>query len=77
VVSGHPNIKAFITHGGQNSILETVYAGKPVLAIPCFADQFRNAAAVAKKAFGTYVSLSDVTVDTLTAALYELLNNEK
>jgi UDP:flavonoid glycosyltransferase YjiC (YdhE family) len=77
LVAGHPNIKAFITHGGQNSILETVYAGKPVLAIPCFGDQFRNAATVVKKAFGTYVSLSDITVDTLTAALHELLSNEK
>uniref|UniRef100_A0A914VX53 UDP-glucuronosyltransferase n=1 Tax=Plectus sambesii TaxID=2011161 RepID=A0A914VX53_9BILA len=49
---GHPNVKAFVTHGGQNSILETVYAGKPVLTIPCFADQFRNAAMVEKKGFG-------------------------
>ncbi len=77
MVSGHPNVKAFITHGGQNSILETVYAGKPVLAIPCFADQFRNAATVVKKGFGTHVSLMDITVDTLTAALHELLSNEK
>uniref|UniRef100_A0A914XEI7 UDP-glucuronosyltransferase n=1 Tax=Plectus sambesii TaxID=2011161 RepID=A0A914XEI7_9BILA len=74
---GHPHVKAFITHGGQNSILETVYAGKPVLTIPCFADQFRNAATVVKKAFGTRVpSMSALTVDSLTAALHDLLSNE-
>uniref|UniRef100_A0A914XHB5 UDP-glucuronosyltransferase n=1 Tax=Plectus sambesii TaxID=2011161 RepID=A0A914XHB5_9BILA len=75
---GHPNVKAFITHGGQNSILETVYAGKPVLTIPCFGDQFRNAATVVRKGFGTRVpSMSVLTVDSLTAALHDLLNNEK
>uniref|UniRef100_A0A914XED4 UDP-glucuronosyltransferase n=1 Tax=Plectus sambesii TaxID=2011161 RepID=A0A914XED4_9BILA len=75
---GHPNVKAFVTHGGQNSILETVYAGKPVLTIPCFADQFRNAATVVKKAFGTRLSsMSALTVDSLTAALQDLLNNVK
>uniref|UniRef100_A0A914XFW2 UDP-glucuronosyltransferase n=1 Tax=Plectus sambesii TaxID=2011161 RepID=A0A914XFW2_9BILA len=74
---GHPHVKAFITHGGQNSILETVYAGKPVLTIPCFGDQFRNAATVVRKGFGTRVlSMSALTVDSLTAALHDLLNNE-
>uniref|UniRef100_A0A914XI84 UDP-glucuronosyltransferase n=1 Tax=Plectus sambesii TaxID=2011161 RepID=A0A914XI84_9BILA len=75
---GHPNVKAFITHGGQNSILETVYAGKPVLTIPCFADQFRNAATVVRKGFGTRLpTMSALTDDSLTAALQDLLNNEK
>lgn len=40
----HPAIKVFMTHGGISSIMETVYAGKPILALPFIGDQFLNAA---------------------------------
>lgn len=32
----------FITHGGQNSLMQAVYHAVPVLAIPLFGDQFDN-----------------------------------
>lgn len=44
--SAHPNLVAFITHGGMNRILEAVNHGKPMIAVPLFGDQNRNTQAV-------------------------------
>ena len=38
-----PRTRAFISHTGLNSYLESSYAGVPILAIPLFADQPHNA----------------------------------
>lgn len=45
-VLGHPNVKAFVTHAGSNSIYEAAYHAKPVVCIPLMADQLDNAAKV-------------------------------
>lgn len=38
-----PNLSAVITHGGNNSITESIYFGHPQVVIPLFYDQYDNA----------------------------------
>jgi len=39
----YPLVDCVIAHGGNNSLYESFYFGKPLLLIPIFADQFDNA----------------------------------
>lgn len=36
-------VDLFLTHGGQNSFMESLMAGTPVVVCPGFADQIANA----------------------------------
>jgi UDP:flavonoid glycosyltransferase YjiC (YdhE family) len=42
LILNHPAIRLFVSHGGWNSLLEVMWAGKPTLVWPKFGDQFRN-----------------------------------
>ena len=48
----HDKVRLFITHGGFNSMTETVYHAKPVIVFPMFADQPNTAAFVVSRKVG-------------------------
>ena len=35
-VLAHPNVKVFVTHGGYNSIIESIYHSKPMVVFPIY-----------------------------------------
>lgn len=76
-VLDHPNVKVFITHGGYGGTTESIYNGKPMLAIPFFGDQKKNAAEIERQGYGLTLEMEEVTEETITNALKELLVNEK
>lgn len=45
-ILGHPAVKAFVTHAGNNGLYEAVYHGKPVVSVPIMNEQPGNAAKV-------------------------------
>ncbi|KHJ84234.1 hypothetical protein OESDEN_16055 [Oesophagostomum dentatum] len=47
-----PRLTLFVTHGGAGSLLESATQGKPVVVVPLFGDQMRNAKVVTKFGFG-------------------------
>uniref|UniRef100_A0A0N5A983 glucuronosyltransferase n=1 Tax=Syphacia muris TaxID=451379 RepID=A0A0N5A983_9BILA len=54
-ILGHKSLVAFITHGGMNSLVETTRIGKPVVVIPLFGDQERNANLLERAGIGIKV----------------------
>lgn len=76
-ILAHPNVKLFITHGGLLSTTETLYNGVPVLSIPVTGDQKLNAQYVANQGYGIMIPYHDVSEDTLTKNLQEILTHDK
>jgi UDP:flavonoid glycosyltransferase YjiC (YdhE family) len=51
----HRNTKLFLSHGGLDSIYESLNAGVPILVLPFLADQPHNAALVAESGAGDFI----------------------
>lgn len=51
-VLAHPSVALFLTHGGQSSVNEGLFAGKPLLCMPFFCDQYEVAQAVFQHGLG-------------------------
>ncbi|KAH6808763.1 hypothetical protein C2S51_026546 [Perilla frutescens var. frutescens] len=54
-ILGHPSIGGFVSHCGWNSVVETMYFGVPVIAMPMRADQPLNAQLVVESGIGVGV----------------------
>ena len=50
----------FISHCGNNGRLESIFYNVPILCIPLFADQYRNALLVKQKQFGKVLTKEEV-----------------
>ncbi|XP_060102852.1 2-hydroxyacylsphingosine 1-beta-galactosyltransferase [Heteronotia binoei] len=72
---GHCNIKAFLSHGGLNSIFETMYHGVPVVGIPLFGDHYDTMTRVQSKGMGILLNWKTITENELYDALVEVINN--
>ncbi|GDZ95564.1 glycosyl transferase family protein [Planktothrix agardhii CCAP 1459/11A] len=65
-----------ITHGGINTVLESLYNGLPMVAIPLFSDQHGMAARVAWAGCGEFIPLNKLTVKNLHKTLKKVLGND-
>lgn len=72
---GHSNIKAFLSHGGLNSIFETMYHGVPVVGIPFFGDHYDTMTRVQAKGMGILLNWKTLTEDELYNALVKVIND--
>ncbi|KHJ97800.1 hypothetical protein OESDEN_02212 [Oesophagostomum dentatum] len=64
---------AFITHGGMGGVFESAYAGVPVITIPLFADQLRNARMLEYRGVGLVIDKDEVTEKRLINSIKEVL----
>jgi len=71
----HPNLHAFITHCGQNSITESAIAGIPIIGIPLFADQFYNADIAQKRGLGIQIDVNDLSGPNAENILVEAIRS--
>jgi len=68
-------VKLFVSHGGINSIIESVYHSKPLVVFPIGLDQPANAAAAEFKGFAVQMIIADFTVEILVSNIEKLLTD--
>ena len=66
-----------IIHGGNNSICETFYYGKPMIVMPLFFDQYDNAQRVEEKGYGKRLDPYRCTKEELLDAIEVVLKDEE
>ncbi|XP_069996425.1 UDP-glycosyltransferase UGT5 [Penaeus vannamei] len=76
-ILGHPNVRLFISHGGLLSTQESLYHGTPVVALPVFVDQPKNAMAIQKHGVGIALVWEELSVDLIVNSIQEVMNNPK
>lgn len=73
----HPNLIAFISHGGLNSIQESIYYGKPLIVVPFFFDQLPNGRLASERGYGINLPIAKLSEHTLKAAIEEILTDSR
>ena len=71
-----PLVDLVITHGGNNTTTESLHAGKPVLVLPLFGDQYENAQRVKEKGLGIRLDPTYCSEDELLSSVDTLLADE-
>ncbi|XP_054152651.1 uncharacterized protein LOC128951430 [Oppia nitens] len=71
-----PLVDLVITHGGNNTITECFYFGKPMIVMPLFVDQYDNAQRVDEKGFGIRLDAYKCSENELLFAIETLLANK-
>ncbi|CAG2104457.1 unnamed protein product [Medioppia subpectinata] len=72
-----PLVDLVITHGGNNTVTETMYFGKPMIVLPLLGDQWDNAQRVEDKGFGIRLDAYKCSEEELLNAIQSLLNNKE
>lgn len=73
-ILSHPNVKAFITHGGMFGISEALHCGVPMIITPIYGDQHGNAESVEENGGGIYLPIVNLSEDTIYDAINTVLD---
>jgi MGT family glycosyltransferase len=71
-----PHVDAIITHGGNNTVTEAMWFGKPMLVLPIFWDQHDNAQRVHETGYGIRLPTYGFEPAALRDAVDALLGDE-
>jgi MGT family glycosyltransferase len=72
-----PAVDLVITHGGNNTVTESLRFGKPMVLLPLFWDQYDNAQRIHETGLGTRLSTYEHEPDELRGAIDRLLGDEE
>jgi MGT family glycosyltransferase len=70
-----PRVDLVITHGGNNTVTESLYFGKPMIVMPLFWDQYDNAQRMDETGFGIRLDTYGHRPEQLTIAIESLLGD--
>ena len=71
-----PEVDLVITHGGNNTVTESLHFGKPMVVLPLFWDQYDNAQRMHELGYGVRLATYDFSDDELIGAVDGLLADE-
>jgi MGT family glycosyltransferase len=72
-----PEVDLVVTHGGNNTVTESFFFGKPMVVLPLFWDQYDNAQRVDELGFGTRLDTYGHQPDELLGAIDPLLADKQ
>lgn len=64
-----PQVDLVISHGGNNTVTETLHFGKPLIVLPLFWDQYENAQRIDELGFGVRLNTYAFAEEELTDAV--------
>lgn len=70
-----PQVDVVISHGGNNTVTETLHFGKPLIVLPLFWDQYENAQRIDELGFGVRLDTYGFADAELTDAVERLLGD--
>jgi MGT family glycosyltransferase len=70
-----PHVDLVITHGGNNTVTEALYFGKPMVVLPLFWDQYDNAQRIAETGLGVRLDTYGHEPEQLLGAVDRLLDD--
>ncbi|GAB0098882.1 UDP-glucuronosyltransferase [Sergentomyia squamirostris] len=76
-VLAHSNVILFINHGGIFGTQESIHYGVPMLTIPFYGDQFRNAYRSQKRGHALVIEYDAITEESLSEKLNALLTEDE
>lgn len=68
-----PQVDLVVSHGGNNTVTETLHFGKPLIVLPLFWDQYENAQRIDELGWGVRLDTYRFSDDELTDAVERLL----
>jgi glucuronosyltransferase len=74
---GHPNVRAFVTHGGLMGTMEAAYSGVPMVGIPLFGDQFHNVRCYVSEGIAVNLNYHTLSKSTVLSSLKKVLENPR
>ncbi|HEY7630836.1 MAG TPA: nucleotide disphospho-sugar-binding domain-containing protein [Thermoleophilaceae bacterium] len=70
-----PQADVVITHGGNNTVTESLWFGKPMVVLPLFWDQYDNAQRIHETGFGIRLDTYEHEAEELLGAIESLLED--
>ncbi|XP_055389901.1 UDP-glucosyltransferase 2-like [Condylostylus longicornis] len=74
-ILAHPNIKLFISHGGNGGITEARHHAVPIVGLPLLGDQFTNLKNVKTSGWGLFLDIKNLNETDFYDTIQEVLYN--